>query len=132
MKLHAPDLSHLNTVTALAENYVDINRQRYTHSIIVSPQTAVQPWPVASFKQLHTDDLTPLLALQPEIVLLGTGHKQHFAHPRLLQALLAQRIGVECMDTAAACRTYNILMAEGRKVVAALILEPREIQQERS
>lgn len=123
MKLHAPDLTHLNTVTALAADHVEINRIRYTQSILVSPQAPVTLWPVSHFDQLSADDFALLLPLQPEIVLLGTGARQHFVHPRLTQALQQQRIGVECMDTAAACRTYNILIAEGRKVVAALILE---------
>ncbi len=123
MKLHAPDLSHLNTVTALAAGSVDINKQRYTHSLFFSPETPIQEWPVSDFSQLTQAHFLLLLPLQPEIVLLGTGAKQHFVHPHLIQALHQQRIGVECMDTAAACRTYNILMAEGRKVAAALILE---------
>lgn len=126
MKLHAPDLTHLNTVTALTADHIDINRVRYTESIIVSPQAPVMPWPVKHFEQLKVEDFARLLSMQPEIVLLGTGSKQYFAHPRLTQALLQQKIGVECMNTAAACRTYNILMAEGRNVVAALILENQE------
>jgi len=128
MKLHASNLSHLNTVTALAADYVDINRVRYAHSIVFAPEGPVQSWPVTDFAQLRAADFAGLLPLQPEIVLLGTGSKQRFVHPRLTQALQQQRIGVECMDTSAACRTYNILMAEGRKVVAALILESPHIQ----
>jgi uncharacterized protein len=62
-----------------------------------------------------------VLAAEPEVVLLGTGARQRFAHPRLTAALIARRIGVESMDTGAACRTYNILMTEGRKVLAALL-----------
>ena len=66
-------------------------------------------------------DFEAMLALTPEVVLLGTGSRQRFAHPRLHACLSAARIGLECMDTGAACRTYNILMAEGRRVLAALI-----------
>ena len=66
-------------------------------------------------------DFEQILALRPEVVLLGTGARQRFAHPRLYASLSAARIGLEMMDTGAACRTYNILMAEGRKVLAALI-----------
>jgi uncharacterized protein len=62
------------------------------------------------------------LTLEPEIVLLGTGRRQQFPHPRLTQALLEQGVGVEVMDTAAACRTYNVIMLEGRRVAAALLL----------
>ena len=63
------------------------------------------------------------VALEPEIVLLGTGDRQHFPHPRLLAPLTERRIGVEVMDTRAACRTFNILVAEGRRVAAALVID---------
>jgi uncharacterized protein len=83
----------------------------------------VEPWPVASFEALHEGDFERLRALEPEVALLGTGSRQRFPHPRLSRSLNEARIGLEVMTTAAACRTYNILMAEGRKVAAALLLE---------
>jgi uncharacterized protein len=79
-------------------------------------------WPVASFDELTAAHFEAIAADAPDVVILGTGARQRFVHPRLLAALSARRIGVECMDNQAACRTYNILMGEGRKVTLALIL----------
>jgi uncharacterized protein len=73
--------------------------------------------------QLTTDSFSSLLAWDIELVILGTGKRQHFPKPQLLRLLYEERIGVESMDTAAACRTFNILAGEGRKVAAALIVE---------
>ena len=81
----------------------------------------VDPWSVTSFEGLAESDFESLRALDPEVVLLGTGARQRFPHPRLSRVLADARIGLEVMNTPAACRTYNILMAEGRKVVAALM-----------
>jgi uncharacterized protein len=73
---------------------------------------------------LHADHFERLAALQPELVIFGSGSRMRFAPPALLRPLIERRIGVECMDTAAACRTYNVLVSERRSVVAALILDP--------
>jgi uncharacterized protein len=81
----------------------------------------VQAWTAASFDSLSDSDFAALLNLSPELVLLGTGTRQRFPHPRLTRALTEARIGIEVMNTAAACRTYNILMSEGRRVVAAFL-----------
>jgi uncharacterized protein len=78
-------------------------------------------WPVTSFEALTTENFEQIAATEPDVVILGTGAKQKFVHPRLTSSLTNDRIGVECMDNQAACRTYNILMAEGRKVALALI-----------
>ncbi len=123
MKLHPDPSSVLNTVTGYGDGYVEINARRFDSSIIVGPEWPAEPWPLASL-----DDLTPahfdrLIEIGPDIVLFGTGRRQRFPSPRLTQPLLVRRIGIEIMDTPAACRTYNILMAEGRLVMAALLLE---------
>jgi uncharacterized protein len=89
---------------------------------VLTPER-VEPWPTASFEALAEADFERLRALDPEVVLLGTGARQRFPHPRLARPLAEARIGLEVMNTPAACRTYNILMAEGRKVVAALLPE---------
>jgi uncharacterized protein len=94
---------------------------RHTGSIVVAPDAAVQAWTAASFDSLSDSDFAALLNLSPELVLLGTGTRQRFPHPRLTRALTEARIGIEVMNTAAACRTYNILMSEGRRVVAAFL-----------
>ena len=83
---------------------------------------AVEGFAAGGFDALTEADFAALLAQQPEIVLLGTGRTQRFPHPRLSAALAAAHVGLEVMDTRAACRTYNILLGEGRRVVAAVIL----------
>ena len=122
MKLHASSPSALNTFTGYGEGYVLINGQRHEGSMIVMPER-MQPWDVAGFDALQEADFQVFLELKLEILLLGTGPKQRFPHPRLTRALAQRRIGVEVMDLQAACRTYNILAAEERKVAAALLFE---------
>ncbi|MDQ5847802.1 MAG: Mth938-like domain-containing protein [Pseudomonadota bacterium] len=120
MKLHPAGASGLNSISAYGEGYVMINGQRYESSLIVTPDR-VLPWAVQSFDALKEDDFAALMQLGMEIVILGTGPRQRFPHPRLTAALAKGRIGVEVMDVKAACRTYNILVAEERKVAAALL-----------
>ena len=97
-----------------------VNGQRFESNMIVLPEQLL-PWNAASFEALKVADFDVFLEMKLEILLLGTGPKQRFAHPRLTQALAARRIGVEAMDLQAACRTYNILVAEERRVAAALL-----------
>ena len=123
MKLHATATQQYQTVTAYDDGAVEINLKRFTESLFVLPEVAPEPWPVSSFDALAAENFAALDALRPDVVILGTGARQRFVHPRLTAALTARRIGVECMDNQAACRTYNILMAEGRKVALALIFE---------
>ena len=120
MKLHASAPSALNTFTGYGDGYVLVNGQRHEGSVIVTPEQ-LQPWRATSFDALTEADFEALLVVSPEILLLGTGPKQRFPHPRLTRALAAKRIGIEAMDMQAACRTYNILMAEDRRVAAALL-----------
>ncbi len=122
MKLHTTSTQQYQTVTGYEVDSVDINAVRFTHSLLVLPEVAPLAWPVASFESLSAADFAPIEAQTPDVVILGTGSRQRFVHPKLLTSLTARRIGVECMDNQAACRTYNILMAEGRKVALALIL----------
>jgi len=122
LKLHASGLTNLNTFTGYGEGFVLINAVRHEGSLIVMPEY-LQPWDVGGFAALEPGDFAALAALKPEVVLLGTGAKIRFPHPRLTSALSQARIGVEVMDNQAACRTYNILMAEERKVAAALIFD---------
>jgi len=122
LKLHADAPTALNTVTAYGPGFIEINKVRHTSAVLLTPDR-VDPWAVVSFEALAEPDFERLCALNPEVALLGTGSRQRFPHPRLSRALNEARIGLEVMTTAAACRTYNILMAEGRKVAAALLLE---------
>ena len=122
MKLHHTATQQYQTVTAYDENGVEINLKHFTNSLIVLPEVAPTLWPVESFDTLSAENFQQISVLRPDVVILGTGRRQRFVHPRLTAELTALRIGVECMDNQAACRTYNILMAEGRKAALALIL----------
>ncbi len=123
MKLHATSTQQYQTVTAYDAAGVEINLVRHTASLFVLPEVAPAPWPVDSFDQLSSEHFALIDAAAPDVVILGTGERQRFVHPKLIAALTARRIGVECMNNQAACRTYNILMAEGRKVALALIFD---------
>lgn len=120
MKLHASAPTHLHTFTGYGEGYVMLNGMRYAASLIVLPER-IEPWPVAGFEALAEEHFALIAALKPEVVLLGTGARLRFPHPRLTAPLTRARIGLEVMDLQAACRTYNILAAEERKVAAALL-----------
>lgn len=123
MKLHPTSTQQYQTVTAYDDTGIEINAVHFAHSLIVLPETAPVAWPIASFDELSVAHFDQIDATAPDVVILGTGRRQRFVHPALTAALTARRIGVECMDNHAACRTYNILMAEGRKVALALIIE---------
>ena len=123
MKLHADTYSGQNTVTAYGSGFVAINGRRYERSLVVTPDSLDPEWPAATLDELRAEHLTPLAASGCDVVLLGTGARQRFPSPAILRPMIEARIGVEVMDTAAACRTYNVLMAEGRKVVAVLMVE---------
>ena len=120
MKLHAAGPTGLNTITGYGEGYVAVNGERRESSVIVLPDRLVA-WEAREFSELAPEHFRVFEALEVEIVLLGTGPTQRFPHPRLTAALAAKRIGLEVMDVQAACRTYNILVAEERKVAAALL-----------
>ena len=126
MKLHVTPTQHYQTVTGYDQDWVEINAVRLDYSLIVLPEVVPKPWPVSAFDALAAEHFEPVAAHCPDLLILGTGPRQRFAHPRLISALLTQGIGVECMDNQAACRTYNILMTEGRKVALALIMPETE------
>jgi len=123
MKLHATSTQQYQTVTGYDDSGVEINAVHYSRSLLVMPETPPVDWPVSSFDALNAQDFAQIEAANPDVVILGTGARQRFIHPKLIAALTARRVGVEAMDNQAACRTYNILMAEGRRVALALILE---------
>jgi uncharacterized protein len=123
MKLHRDAASGLNAVTAYGPGHVMINEQRFERGLVLMPERIVEGWAVAGFAGLDEAQMRQLVELAPELVLLGTGARQRFPAPALLRPLVEARIGFEIMDLPAACRTYNILMAEGRRVAAALIFD---------
>jgi len=111
-----------NFITGRGPGWVRIGTQEYRENLVLTAD-AIQPgWAAAGFDALTEADYTGLLDHAPDLIVLGTGAILRFPHHRLTQALTAARVGVEVMDTAAACRTFNVLTAEGRKVLAALIV----------
>jgi len=122
MKLHLQNAVGTQLITAYGVDYVAVNGVRHERSLIVLPEQVIQEWQATEPKLLTAEYFSALMGLDLEILLLGTGAKLCFPHPRLIHAMAQQGIGLEVMDTFAACRTYNILAAEGRKVAAALIL----------
>jgi uncharacterized protein len=122
MKLHLTQADGKQLITGYSRDWISINNLVYPQSLIVLPDELILNWMVNDFDSLNQANFECLLTYQPEVLLLGTGSTHRFIRPNLIQALTAENIPVECMTTDAACRTYNILMAEGRKVAAALIL----------
>jgi uncharacterized protein len=120
VKFHIESAGPHNTVTGYGEHFVTINGERHEANLVVLPDR-VLPWQAAGFDALAEEDFHVFLDMDLEILLLGTGPKQRFPHPKLTRALAEKRVGVEAMDLRAACRTYNILVAEGRRVAAALL-----------
>ena len=123
MKLHSDNNEKYQTVTGYDAGGVEINLQRFNYSLIVLPEVAPRPWPVTRFEDLTAAHFEQIAEDRPDVVVLGTGARQRFVHPKLVASLSAMHIGVESMDSQAACRTYNVLMGEGRKVTLALIIE---------
>lgn len=145
LKLHTEPASALNTVTAYGDGYIEVNQVRFSHAVTFGPEGTVAEWPVTTTDQITSALLRqaaglpepandPLAFLDepdaatalppnnaPEVLLVGTGSRQHFLRADVLRPLLKAGVGIEVMDTQAAARTYNILMSEGRRVVVALI-----------
>jgi uncharacterized protein len=122
MKLHLAAVKDRNQFTGYGAGYIVVNQQRYERSLVLTPQALHENWAVSTVDHMDSVALDFLLSLKPEILLLGTGATHRFPAPATLRQFAQAQIGVETMDTAAACRTYNILMAEGRNVVAAVIV----------
>ena len=122
LKLHLSNSTEKNLFTGYGSGYVLVNQKRYDNNLITMPDHIIENWQVQTFEQLSEEHFELLLPFQPEIVLLGTGDTLQFPSPLVTKKLISVKIGVEVMDTNAACRTYNILMAEGRNVAAALLL----------
>ena len=121
MKLHLTPSTGLQLFSGYGADYVSVNNVRHETSVVVTPE-AVTEWNAVRVDTLTAADFGFIADLNPEIVLLGTGATQHFPPPELARALAVSGVGLEVMDSRAACRTYNILASEGRKVVAAILL----------
>jgi len=109
-------------VRRVTERTITVVDRELTASFLLSPQRAVEQWPVTSAQTLTDDHVQAVLELGPEVVLLGTGTRQQFPPAAFMAGFLRKGIGIEVMDNAAAARTYDLLAGEGRKVVAAFIL----------
>jgi len=107
---------------AVGPDATRIRQEVLNHSAVVTPLRLVRDWPPQHFDELRSDHLAVLVELEPEIVLLGSGAELRWPSTEIVAPLLAAGIGFEVMNTAAACRTYNILMGDGRKVAAALLM----------
>jgi uncharacterized protein len=122
LKLHLERAPQSNAFTGYGSGYVLVNGRRIEKSVVVLPERIIDDWSAARFEDLAPDHFAAIASLEREIVLLGTGERLRFPRPEILRPLFEAGIGVEVMDVQAACRTYNILLAEERKVAAALLL----------
>lgn len=123
LKLHADTRNAHLTVTAYGPDHVAVNGRILQRSLLLLPDRIDAGWGPDSFAALEQEHLAPLVQLTSDVLLLGTGMRQRFPPAALLRPLIEAGRSLEIMDTPAACRTYNILMAEGRLVAAALIVE---------
>lgn len=117
-----PDATQGPTITGYGPGWIAVNGERHTSNLIVNAKTGWQPWNCPSFEALEAQHFEIFADLRPELILFGSGERLRFAQPAWLQKLYALRIGVETMDSQAACRTYNFLAGEGRQVIAALLI----------
>lgn len=123
MKLQSDPHSGANTITGYGDGYIEINKIPYSHAVLLSSDGEILEWAIKSFDDLTPADFTQMASLKPELIIIGTGKRQRFPKPELLKTLIEAKIGFEVMDSQAACRTYNILVGEGRQVLLALIVE---------
>jgi uncharacterized protein len=112
-----------NVFTGYGLGFVRIGVLEYRENVLVTPEEIITGWAAGGFDALTEADFEAVAQLKPEVVLVGTGSAIRFPHPRLTRALTDARIGLEVMDTPAACRTFNILAAEGRRVAVAILIE---------
>lgn len=126
MKLQPDRIEGVNAIHSCLPDVVSVNNQtaleHWRTSVVVPFKGTVQAWAPARFEDLQREHFDALLAWQPELVIFGSGPRIRFAHPSLTRGLIEARVGMECMDNAAACRTYNVLVSEGRRAVLALLM----------
>ena len=118
-----PDRSDAQTISGYGPGWIGVDAEKVTTSLVISSAGHRAEWPCARFEDLTPEHFAPLADLGVELVIFGSGQRLRFPPPAWLAPLMARRIGLETMDTQAACRTYNILASEGRSVAAALLLE---------
>jgi uncharacterized protein len=123
MKFQPDSAEGVNAVTRQEPGRIWVGPVLHEASILLPWTGQVQPWNADSLEALTPEHFARIVALKPEVVIFGSGARLQFPKPALLRALIEARVGVETMDTAAACRTYNVLVSERRSAVAALLLE---------
>lgn len=124
MKMHADRYDGTNAIARHGPDGVIVGGVTWTESVVVPWQGTPFAWHAASFDAITAEHFAQLVALAPEVVIFGSGPRLHFPRPALLRPLIEAGIGHETMDSAAACRTYNVLIGEGRSAVAALVFAP--------
>ncbi len=122
MRFSAEQIESPWLIRAYEPGLIRIGEEGYRESMLLMPDRLLEPWPVQSAEQLTRAMVAGFIEHRPDLVLLGTGRRQRFPPPSLLAPLAEAGIGCEVMDTAAACRTWNILLSEGRRMLAALIV----------
>lgn len=111
-----------NVIRSYDDTSININSSTYCQSLALSSSRLIEDWPIKKISDLNSTTLNLLLELEPEVIVIGTGNKLEFPHPQAYASIINQGIGIEFMDSGAACRTYNILISENRNVVAGIIL----------
>ena len=119
-----PDATSGRSITGYGPGWVRVAGERIEHSVVISSTGVQFAWAASSFDSLNAEHFEQLAALGTELVIFGSGARLRFPPPPLTRALIERQIGLETMDSPAACRTYNFLLAEGRHVALALLLEP--------
>ena len=114
--------THPNRISSYEQGSIQISNERFVNSFIITPYIVIRNWPPQTFADIASHHLEQILEMKPELILLGTGRQQHFLESDLFLNVAKLNIGFEVMDTGAACRSYNILLEEGRNVAAALII----------
>lgn len=123
MSLTLDENSATYQIRAYQPGQIQVNNQLFTHSIIIAPERLIDAWAPQMIDELKSEDLAAVIELRPTILLIGTGHTLQFPKLEIYGDLINYGIGVEIMSTHAACRTYNVLTAEGRSVAAALLIK---------
>lgn len=121
MKFQA-DISNANAISGYGSGWITLGQEKFTSSIIINSAGQRIQWDCSKFEDLCAEHFQQIMAMDIELLIFGSGEQLRFPPAQYLQALYTQRIGVETMDTRAACRTYNFVIGEGRKVAAALLL----------
>ena len=119
--------SSAQSITGYGAGWISVGFEKITRSVILTSSGQRLDWPCERFEDLGPEHFAQLVELEAEVIVFGSGERTRFAPPAWLQPLMARRIGVESMGTQAACRTYNILVGEGRNVAVALLLEPGQL-----